>query len=80
MLKTTFIFYGFYTTVVYVKLAQPPISDFERNFHAKIRDKMRSINLPHPKSRGALLMDLAHEMKELKEELEDSKLLIFQYT
>lgn len=42
--------------------------------HTKIRDKMRSIGLPPPKSRGALLMELAHEMKELKEELEDSKL------
>jgi hypothetical protein len=53
------------------QLAQPPISDFERNIHAKIRDKMRGIGLPFPKSRGALLMELAHQMKELKEELED---------
>ncbi|RZC42316.1 unc-80 -like protein, partial [Asbolus verrucosus] len=52
-------------------LAQPPISDFERNIHTKIRDKMRGIGLPFPKSRGALLMELAHQMKELKEELED---------
>lgn len=54
-------------------MAQPPISDFERNMHTKIRDKIRGIGLPQPKSRGALLMELAHEMKELKEELEDSK-------
>jgi hypothetical protein len=54
------------------QLAQPPISDFERNIHAKIRDKMRGIGLPFPKSRGALLMELAHQMKELKEELEDA--------
>lgn len=58
---------------IYQKLAQPPISDFERKMHAKIRDKLRGIGLPSPKSRGALLMKLAQEMKELKDELEDSK-------
>ena len=57
----------------YFQLAQPPISDFERNMHSKIRDKMVGIGLPHPKSRGALLMELAHAMKELKEELEESE-------
>lgn len=40
--------------------------------HQKIRDKIRGAGLPPPKSRGALLMELAHEMKDLKEELEDS--------
>ncbi|KAK4883609.1 hypothetical protein RN001_006928 [Aquatica leii] len=58
--------------LIFQKLAQPPISDFERNMHSKIRDKIRSIGLPLPKSRGALLMELAHEMKELKEEIEDT--------
>ncbi|XP_065170367.1 protein unc-80 homolog isoform X8 [Atheta coriaria] len=57
---------------IFQKLAQPPISDFERNMHQKIRDKIRGAGLPPPKSRGALLMELAHEMKDLKEELEDS--------
>ncbi|KAJ8917160.1 hypothetical protein NQ315_012652 [Exocentrus adspersus] len=57
---------------IFQKLAQPPISDFERNMHTKIRNKMRSIGLPLPKSRGALLMELAHEMKVLKEELDES--------
>ncbi|XP_049820328.1 protein unc-80 homolog isoform X2 [Aethina tumida] len=57
---------------IFQKLAQPPISDFERNVHSKIRDKMRGIGLPFPKSRGALLMELAHQMKELKEELDES--------
>ncbi|XP_031332358.1 protein unc-80 homolog isoform X3 [Photinus pyralis] len=58
--------------LIFQKLAQPPISDFERTMHSKIRDKIRSVGLPLPKSRGALLMELAHEMKELKEELEDT--------
>lgn len=43
--------------------------------HTKIRDKIRGIGLPFPKSRGALLIELAHQMKELKEELEDCKIL-----
>lgn len=38
---------------------------------------MRGIGLPLPKSRGALLMELAHQMKELKEELEDGILFWF---
>ncbi|CAH0559503.1 unnamed protein product [Brassicogethes aeneus] len=59
---------------IFQKLAQPPISDFERNIHSKIRDKMRSIGLPFPKSRGALLMELAHQMKTLKEELDESSI------
>ncbi|KAG5895326.1 hypothetical protein JTB14_000598 [Gonioctena quinquepunctata] len=57
---------------IFQKLAQPPISDFERNMHTKIRNKMRSIGLPLPKSRGALLIELAQEMKLLKEELDES--------
>ncbi|XP_056632405.1 protein unc-80 homolog isoform X2 [Diorhabda sublineata] len=57
---------------IFQKLAQPPISDFERNMHTKIRNKMRSIGLPLPKGRGALLMELAQEMKLLKEELDES--------
>ncbi|KAL3277360.1 hypothetical protein HHI36_012710 [Cryptolaemus montrouzieri] len=55
---------------IFQKLSNPPISDLERQYHSKIRDKIRSNNFP--KCRGALLMELAHRMKELKEELEDS--------
>lgn len=57
--------------MILLQLAQPPISDFERNMHTTIRNKMRSIGLPLPKSRGALLMELAQEMKMLKEELDE---------
>ncbi|XP_050510714.1 protein unc-80 homolog isoform X5 [Diabrotica virgifera virgifera] len=62
---------------IFQKLAQPPISDFERNMHSKIRNKMHSIGLPLPKGRGALLMELAHEMKLLKEEIENSRENLF---
>lgn len=57
----------------YLQLAQPPISDFERNMHTTIRNKMRSIGLQLPKSKGALLMEMAHEMKMLKQELDECK-------
>lgn len=40
---------------------------------------MRGINLPQQKCRGAILMELAHEIKELKEELEESTYHILQY-
>ncbi|XP_025829365.1 protein unc-80 homolog [Agrilus planipennis] len=58
--------------LIFQKLTQPPISDFERNVHNRIREKIRGIGLPLPKGRGALLLELAREMKELKEELEDT--------
>ncbi|XP_071051603.1 protein unc-80 homolog isoform X3 [Onthophagus taurus] len=61
---------------IFQKLAQPPISDFERNMHTKIREKIRGIGLAAPKSRGAHLMELAHEMKMLKEELEHKSMEI----
>lgn len=38
-----------------------------------IREKLRGFSLPLPKSRSTLLMELAHEIKELKEELEDRR-------
>lgn len=41
--------------------------------HQRIRDKIRSIGLPLPKSKGAILMDLANQMKQLKEELSECK-------
>ncbi|XP_049834730.1 protein unc-80 homolog isoform X4 [Schistocerca gregaria] len=55
------------------KVNQPPASDQERHMQHIIREKLRGLNLPTPKGRGSLLMDLAHEMKELKEELEDNQ-------
>jgi hypothetical protein len=34
---------------------------------------LKGFNLPIVKCKAVLLMDLAHEMKELKEELEDRR-------
>ncbi|KAG8225919.1 hypothetical protein J437_LFUL005955 [Ladona fulva] len=55
------------------KLAVSTTSDVDRHLQFVIREKMQGFNLPVPKSKGSLLMDLAHEMKELKEEIEDRK-------
>ncbi|KAJ1528104.1 hypothetical protein ONE63_008019 [Megalurothrips usitatus] len=55
------------------KLSQPPTSDSERHSMFVIREKLRGLSLPLAKSRSALLMELAHEIKELKEELEDRR-------
>ena len=39
--------------------------------HFVIREKLKGHNMPVSKSKAALIMDLAHEMKELKEEFEN---------
>ncbi|KAH1025785.1 hypothetical protein HUJ05_010443 [Dendroctonus ponderosae] len=57
---------------IFLKLANPPISEYERNVHQTIKNKIRSIGLPLPMSKGALLMELANQMKQLKEELSES--------
>nr|CAD7425389.1 unnamed protein product [Timema monikensis] len=58
---------------IIIKLSQPPMSDHERHLQFLIREKLKGYNLPIAKCTGSLLMDLAHEMKELKEELEDRR-------
>lgn len=57
--------------IVY-KIGQAPISEHERNMHTIIREKING-SIKVPKSRGALLMDLIHELKKLKEEIEDRR-------
>ncbi|EFN65650.1 Uncharacterized protein KIAA1843 [Camponotus floridanus] len=54
------------------KIGQAPISEHERNMHTIIREKING-SITVPKSRGALLMDLIHELKNLKEEIEDRR-------
>lgn len=50
-----------------------PISDIERHIHFVVREKMSGLSHSGPKCRGALLADLIHEMKELKDELDSHK-------
>ncbi|XP_046742007.1 protein unc-80 homolog isoform X8 [Diprion similis] len=55
------------------KIGQPPISEHERNMQSIIRKKINGIGMPVPKSRGTLLTDLSHDLKDLKEEIDDRK-------
>lgn len=55
------------------KIGQPPISEHERNMQSTIRGKINGDTLAFPKSRGTLLADLLHELRDLKEEIEDRK-------
>ncbi|XP_011346095.1 protein unc-80 homolog isoform X3 [Ooceraea biroi] len=55
------------------KIGQAPISEHERNMHSIIREKINGSSTTVPKSRGALLMDLIHELKNLKEEIENRR-------
>ncbi len=56
------------------KISQPPIGDHERHMQFLIRERLRG--LPPPggvKSRGALLLELARELRDLRDELEERR-------
>ncbi|CAK9824157.1 Protein unc-80 homolog [Anthophora retusa] len=55
------------------KIGQAPISEHERNMQSIIRAKINGDTKAVPKSHGTLLTDLMHELKELKDEIEDRK-------
>lgn len=59
--------------IVY-KIGQAPISEHERNMHTIIREKINGSSTTVPKSRSALLMDLIHDLKNLKEEIDDRRI------
>ncbi|KAL0104477.1 hypothetical protein PUN28_017301 [Cardiocondyla obscurior] len=63
--------------IVY-KIGQAPISEHERNMHTIIREKINGSSTTVPKSRGALLMDLIHELKNLKQEIENRRCVEMQ--
>lgn len=57
-----------------LQISQPPIGDHERHMQFLIRERMRGMPEPNSiKSRGALLLELARELRELKEELEERR-------
>ncbi|XP_023247885.1 protein unc-80 homolog [Copidosoma floridanum] len=58
--------------IVY-KIGQAPISDHERNMQTIIKEKINGYGVIVPKSRGALLTDLVHELEKLKEDMENCK-------
>lgn len=56
------------------KISQPPIGDHERHMQFLIRERMRGMP-PNGgiKSKGAVMLELARELKELREELEERR-------
>lgn len=56
------------------KISQPPIGDHERHMQFLIRERMRGMPAPCGiKSRGALLLELARELRDLRDELEERR-------
>lgn len=55
------------------KIGQAPISEHERNMQSAIRAKINGDTETIPKSHGTLLTDLIHELKDLKEDIEDRR-------
>ncbi|XP_037051116.1 protein unc-80 homolog isoform X4 [Bradysia coprophila] len=56
------------------KISQPPIGDHERHMQFLIRERMRGMPAPNSiKSRGALLLELARELRDLRDELEERR-------
>lgn len=56
------------------KICHPPIGDHERHMQFLIRERMRGMPAPGGiKSRGALLLDLARELRELRDELDERR-------
>jgi len=51
-----------------LQMAKAPTNDNERHFQFVIREKMRGVTLG--KCKGTLLIEIAHQLKQLKEELE----------
>lgn len=56
------------------QICHPPIGDHERHMQFMIRERMRGMPPPGgPKSRGALFLELARELRDLKDELEERR-------
>lgn len=56
------------------QISQPPIGDHERHMQFLIRERMRGMPAPNSiKSRGALLLELARELRDLRDELEERR-------
>lgn len=60
--------------IYYFQVNSPPLNDQQHHLQMIIREKLKGYCLPVTKCRSALLIDLAHEIKELKEELENGKI------
>lgn len=49
------------------QLSQPPIGDNERHMQFVVRERVRGLKLPAARARGALLAELARELRTMRE-------------
>ncbi|CAH0723740.1 unnamed protein product, partial [Brenthis ino] len=49
------------------KLSQPPIGDHERHMQFVVRERVRGLRLPAARARGALLAELARELRNMRD-------------
>ncbi|XP_064072419.1 protein unc-80 homolog isoform X1 [Vanessa tameamea] len=49
------------------KLSQPPIGDHERHMQFVVRERVRGLKLPAARARGALLSELARELRSMRD-------------
>ncbi|KAL0832090.1 hypothetical protein ABMA28_001576 [Loxostege sticticalis] len=49
------------------KLSQPPIGDNERHMQFVVRERVRGLKLPAARARGALLAELARELRTMRD-------------
>lgn len=49
------------------QLSQPPIGDNERHMQFVVRERVRGLKLPAARARGALLAELARELRHMRD-------------
>lgn len=50
-----------------MQLSQPPIGDNERHMQFIVRERVRGLKLPAARARGALLAELARELRNMRD-------------
>ncbi|XP_063389820.1 protein unc-80 homolog [Cydia fagiglandana] len=55
------------------KLSQPPIGDNERHMQFVVRERVRGLKLPAARARGALLAELARDLRTLRDKHDHCK-------
>lgn len=58
---------------MWFQVHSPPMNDSERHTQFVIREKLQGCFMAITKCRATLLTELLHEMKDLKEELDNGK-------
>ena len=63
-----------YTISLTLQLQAECSNENTENYRVLIRERVHGWSLPPPRCRGSLLLDLAHQVKQLKEELIAAKI------